>query len=100
MSIPFYTPKRLTLAEIQISLLSIARLIGKVSVSGLPSMTLAELNSKVTDATLDDSSDSRPPTDHADNHIPGGTDDLMSRFMVMNGSGLMADEDGILMQMR
>lgn len=41
------------------------------------SSTLANLNLKISDATLDDSGDSRPPTNHASNHTDG-TDDLQN----------------------
>lgn len=99
MSIPFYIPKRMELNELQTSFMSIARLIGKVSISGLPNMTLAQLNALVTDATLDDVTGTRTPKTHAVSHIPGGSDDLMSRFMAMDQEGLMADEDGTFMQM-
>lgn len=99
MSRPFYIPKRFNLTEIQNSLQSIARLIGVVSVTDLPTMTLAQLNSKITDATLDDITGTRTPKTHAVSHIPGGADDLMSRFMVMDGNGLMANEEGVFIQM-
>jgi len=35
---------------------------------------LATLNSLISDATLDDSSSERPPSDHATSHEPGGSD--------------------------
>ena len=54
MAKPFFIPKRLTLAEIQAAFLSIARLMNTVSVSDLPAMTLAQLNSLISDADLDD----------------------------------------------
>lgn len=38
--------------------------------------TLAELNAKVSDATLDDSSDSRTPAAHKASHQDGGTDEI------------------------
>lgn len=43
-------------------------------IGNLGSGTLAELNSIITDATLDDSSSERPPSDHASDHESGGTD--------------------------
>jgi len=50
--------------------------------------TLAELNTKLSDATLDDSSDSRTPTAHASEHeITGG--DVIS---VAGLSGVLADK--------
>jgi hypothetical protein len=38
------------------------------------SATLAQLNALISDATLDSSSASRPPTSHASSHQPGGGD--------------------------
>ena len=38
--------------------------------------TLAELNSKISDATLDDSGSARPPTAHASTHATAGSDPL------------------------
>jgi len=38
--------------------------------------TLAVLNAAITDATLDDASDPRPPTAHASDHESGGTDTI------------------------
>lgn len=38
--------------------------------------TLAELNAKVTNATLDDSSDPRDPNSHSSTHEAGGSDEL------------------------
>ncbi len=38
--------------------------------------TLAELNTAVTDATLDDASDPRTPTAHASTHSDGGSDEI------------------------
>lgn len=49
--------------------------------------TLANLNSKVSDATLDDSSDSRDPNAHASTHQNGGSDELN----VGGLNGLLAD---------
>jgi hypothetical protein len=49
--------------------------------------TLANLNSKITDATLDDSSGSRPPTGHHTNHEQGGSDEIS----VQGLSGVLAD---------
>lgn len=40
------------------------------------SSTLAQLNSKIVDATLDDSSDPRVPTSHASSHQHGGSDEI------------------------
>jgi len=38
--------------------------------------TLADLNTKISDATLDDSSDPRTPTAHATSHADGGSDEV------------------------
>lgn len=38
--------------------------------------TLANLNTKISDATLDSSSDPRTPTAHAASHEPGGSDEI------------------------
>lgn len=38
--------------------------------------SLANVNSKISDATLDDSSSSRPPTSHAGSHQDGGADEI------------------------
>jgi len=46
--------------------------------------TLANLNSKVSDATLDDSSDSRPPDSHSGSHESGGTDEIDSGNLPAN----------------
>lgn len=43
-------------------------------VGNLGSGTLSELNTAITDATLDDSSDPRTPTAHATTHQSGGSD--------------------------
>jgi len=40
--------------------------------------TLANLNGKVSDATLDDSGDARTPTSHATSHESGGSDTIDS----------------------
>ena len=45
-------------------------------IGNLGSGTLAELNSAVSDATLDDSNDSRTPTAHASTHQSGGSDPI------------------------
>ena len=45
-------------------------------IGGHTTDTLANLNAKVTDATLDDSGDSRDPNAHATDHKDGGGDDL------------------------
>ena len=55
-------------------------------VGNLGSGTLSELNSIITDATLDDSGDSRTPTAHASTHISGGSDEI-------NGDQLDIDWD-------
>lgn len=49
--------------------------------------TLANLNAKVSDATLDDSSDPRDPNDHAGTHENGGGDEIS----VAGLSGALAD---------
>jgi hypothetical protein len=56
-------------------------------IENLGSGTLAELNSAVTDATLDDSSASRTPTSHASSHQNGGGDEIS----VAGLSGELAD---------
>ena len=50
--------------------------------------TLADLNAKVSDATLDDSGDARTPSAHKTSHQDGGTDEIS----VASLSGLLADE--------
>jgi len=57
------------------------------SIANIGSGTLAELNSSVSDATLDDSSSSRPPTSHASSHEDGGGDEIS----VAGLSGTLAD---------
>lgn len=52
--------------------------------------TLANLNTKLTDATLDDAGDPRDPTAHAGTHV-GGSDAIAPA--TPTGSGLMSDED-------
>jgi hypothetical protein len=49
--------------------------------------TLANLNSKITDATLDDSGDPRDPNPHASTHEDGGADEIS----VADLSGRLAD---------
>lgn len=49
------------------------------SVGNLLPGTLAELNAIITDATLDDSGDARPPTAHAATHEDGGSDELTAQ---------------------
>jgi hypothetical protein len=56
-------------------------------VGNIGSGTLAELNTAITDATLDDASDPRTPTSHATSHEDGGGDEIS----VLNLSGLLAD---------
>lgn len=56
-------------------------------IGNLGSGTLAELNSIITDATLDDSSDSRDPNTHASTHENGGSDEIS----VTGLSGLLSD---------
>jgi hypothetical protein len=50
--------------------------------------TLAELNAKVSDATLDDSGDPRDPNTHAASHGLSGSDEIS----VAGLSGVLADE--------
>ena len=51
------------------------------------SATLAQLNALVSDATLDDSGDSRSPSTHATSHENGGADEIS----IAGLSGLLAD---------
>lgn len=56
--------------------------------TGIPNVdpgTLAELNAAITDATLDDSSDSRTPSAHVTSHETGGSDALSHQNI--DGSG-------------
>lgn len=55
-------------------------------IGNLGTGTLAELNAKVTDATLDDSGDSRTPTAHAGTHEDGGVDAVPHQNL--NGAGV------------
>ena len=60
--------------------------------------TLSELNSKISDATLDDHLDSRPPTAHHADHEQGGSDEIS----VQGLSGTLADPQtptGIILRM-
>jgi hypothetical protein len=63
--------------------------------------TLAELNSLVTDATLDDSGDPRTPTAHATTHSDGGTDEItvqnLGSASIPSGEVLIADGAGGLL---
>ena len=65
-------------------------------IGNLGTGTLAELNSKVTDATLDDSSDPRDPNSHASTHEEGGSDELTVQNLGSGaaGSGLLLETDG------
>jgi hypothetical protein len=56
-------------------------------IGNLGTGTLAELNTKITDATLDDSGDPRTPTLHASTHENGGADEIS----VAGLSGVLAD---------
>lgn len=60
-------------------------------IENLGTGTLAELNTKITDATLDDSSSSRTPTSHVSSHANGGSDELS----VTGLSGELADAQKI-----
>jgi hypothetical protein len=46
------------------------------SIANIGSGTLSQLNSAISDATLDDSSASRSPTSHASTHESGGSDEI------------------------
>lgn len=50
--------------------------------------TLANLNSKVSDATLDDTGDARPPETHSTTHESGGADEIS----VFNLAGTLAGQ--------
>jgi len=54
------------------------------SISNINSGTLAQLNGKITDATLDNSSDPRDPNNHASNHT-NGTDDIQLATNIIKG---------------
>jgi len=57
------------------------------SVANIVPGTLAQLNGKITDATLDDVGDPRDPTAHASTHEQGGVDELLAQNL---GSGAAA----------
>jgi hypothetical protein len=57
------------------------------SLVNIGSGTLAQLNTAISDATVDDASDPRTPTAHAASHENGGGDEIS----VLNLSGLLAD---------
>lgn len=57
------------------------------SIANIGSGTIAQLNSAISDATLDDSSDSRTPTTHATSHQNAGSDEIS----VIGLSGLLGD---------
>lgn len=58
-------------------------------IGNLGSGTLSELNSKVTDATLDDSSSPRAPTAHSGTHSKGGSDPIL--ISNLDATGLTQD---------
>lgn len=62
----------------------------EVSLDTILEGTLATLNTKITDATLDDYTNPRPPIAHAANHRAGGSDEL--RVQQLSSSGLNANE--------
>ena len=65
------------------------------TVATLGSGTLAQLNSSVTDATLDDSGDARIPLTHADTHSDGGTDEItIENLATSGGLGTVPTSDG------
>ena len=47
-----------------------------VTIGNIGAGTLAELNTAISDATLDDAGDPRDPNSHADSHVLDGTDEL------------------------
>jgi hypothetical protein len=53
-------------------------------IENLGSGTLAELNAAITDATLDDSSSTRAPTNHASSHQNGGADEIATATAAAN----------------
>lgn len=57
------------------------------SILNLGGGTLAQLNSKVSDANLDSSTSPRPPTAHASNHSQGASDELIAQNL---GSGAVS----------
>lgn len=67
-------------------------------IGNLGSGTLAELNSAITDGTLDTSSDSRPPNAHASSHSQGGSDEInvsdLGSGSATAGQALIADGSG------
>lgn len=65
-------------------------------VGNLGSGTLAELNSTITDATLDDSSATRDPNTHASSHEDGGSDELTAQNLGSGAaaSGKIMESDG------
>jgi len=65
-------------------------------IGNLGSGTLAELNSKITDATLDDASDPRDPNAHASTHEQGGSDELTVQNLGSGAapSGQLLETDG------
>jgi len=88
-----YIPKAVTQREIETAFNVLYKILGKPTTANFPTMTLAELNGKITDATLDDDGDPRTPTAHASTHIPGGSDDIFSDCVIGSGCGLMLDND-------
>ena len=47
-----------------------------ITIGNIGAGTLAELNTAISDATLDDAGDPRDPNSHADSHVLDGTDEL------------------------
>lgn len=88
-----YIPKSITQREIEIAFNTIYKILGKPTTANFPSLTLAELNAKVTDATLDDNGDPRTPLAHASSHLPGGTDNIFADIVIGSGCGMMLDND-------
>jgi hypothetical protein len=66
------------------------------SISNLVAGTLAQLNSKVSNATLDDSSSPRTPLGHASSHEAGGSDALVAQNLSSDSaaSGRLLETDG------
>jgi len=63
------------------------------SIANIGSGTLAQLNAAITDATLDDASDPRPPVNHASTHESGGSDQILHQNLQGAGTNTHAQID-------
>jgi len=85
-------PKRFALLDIQQSIMELWRSVSDAATSGFPFLTLAQLNSHITDADVDADTATRDPNNHATNHFANGSDDLLGRIVISDTGLVMCDD--------